>query len=113
MKELLSEGKTIVAEDYIGTGLAWGITKGASGDWLEQINRYLIRSDLPILIDGERAKKAVEEGHIHETEDKLMLRAKQVHLDLAKKYSWQVIKLQPEKEDTAHLVWETVKEFFA
>lgn len=112
LKSHLTNGKTVIAEDYIGTGIAWGITKGANEDWLEQINKYLIRSDLAILIDGERAVQAIEKGHIHETNDQLMKRARAVHLDLAKKHAWYTIQLQEKKEDTAKLVWETVKEFF-
>jgi len=112
LKEYLMAGKTVVAEDYIGTGIAWGVTKGANEDWLEEINKYLIRSDLTIMLDGERTIQAVEKGHIHETNDELMKRARHTHMDLAKKFAWHVIKMQPRKEDTAKLVWETIREFF-
>lgn len=112
LKSLLMNGKTIIAEDYIGTGIAWGITKGANEEWLEQINKYLLRSDMAILIDGERAVQAIEKVHIHETNDQLMRKARAAHLDLAKKYAWYIIKLQEQKEDTAKLVWGAVKEFF-
>jgi thymidylate kinase len=67
---------------------------------------------MAILLDGERTEQAIEENHIHETNDKLMKKSRQVHLELAKKYSWYTIKIQPKKEDTAKLVWEAVKEFF-
>lgn len=112
LKSMLMEGKTVVAEDYIGTGLAWGMAKGANEEWLEQINKYLLRSDLSILLDGERTVQAVEKGHIHETNEQLMRRARQAHTDLSKKYAWYPIKLQEKKEDTAKLIWEAVKEYF-
>jgi len=112
LKKMLMEGKTVIAEDYIGTGLAWGMAKGCDEDWLEQINRYLIRSDMAILIDGERTKQAIEKGHIHETDDNLMKKARKTHMYMAKKYAWYIIKLQEHKEDTAKLVWEGVKEYF-
>jgi thymidylate kinase len=112
LKQMLSEGKTVVAEDYIGTGIAWGMTKGANEEWLEQINRYLIRSDLAILIDGDQNKQAMEKTHIHERNDNLMKKARHAHLDLANKYAWYVIKLQEKKEQTAKLIWSAVKEFF-
>jgi len=112
LKKMLMEGKTIIAEDYIGTALAWGSAKGANEEWLEQINKYLLRSDMAILIDGERTKQAIEKDHIHETNDNLMRKARQAHLDVAKKYAWYIIKLQEKKEDTARLVWEGVKEYF-
>lgn len=112
LKKMLSEGKTVIAEDYIGTGIAWGVTKGANEEWLEQINKYLLRSDMAILIDGERSVHAIEDGHIHETNNNLMRRSREIHLELASKYAWYKIQLQPQKEDTAKLVWESVKEFF-
>lgn len=112
LKKLLAEGKTVIAEDYIGTGLAWGMTKGCDEEWLEQINRYLLRADMAILIDGERTKQAIEKGHIHETNDHLMQKARKSHMHLAKRYAWYVIKLQEKKEDTAKLVWESIKEYF-
>lgn len=112
LKKMLSEGKTVIAEDYIGTGISWGMTKGANEEWLEQINRYLLRSDLAILLDGEQNKQAMEKTHIHERNERLMKKARQAHLDLAKKYAWYIIKLQQKKEDTAKLVWAAVKEFF-
>lgn len=112
LKKMLMEGKTVIAEDYIGTGLAWGMAKGADEEWLENINKYLLRSDLAILIDGEREKMAIEKGHIHETNDVLMRRSRETHLYIANKYAWHLIKLQQRKEDTAKLVWETVTEYF-
>jgi len=112
LKKHLMDGKTVIAEDYIGTGIAWGITKGANEDWLEEINKYLLRPDLSILLEGERTIQAVEKGHIHETNDELMVRARKTHVSLAKKFAWHVIKMQERKQDTAKLVWETVKEFF-
>jgi len=112
LKSMLMEGKTIVAEDYIGTGIAWGIAKGSNEEWLEQINKYLFRSDLALLIDGERTKQAIEAKHIHETNNSLMKKSREAHLYCAKKYAWYIIKLQEKKLDTAKLVWESVKEFF-
>ncbi len=112
LKEMLMQGKTVIAEDYIGTALAWGSAKGANEEWLEQINKYLLRSDMAILIDGERTRQAIEKKHIHETNDNLMKKARKAHLELAKKYAWYIIKLQKKKEDTARLVWEGVKEYF-
>lgn len=112
LKAMLGEGKTVVAEDYIGTGIAWGMTKGANEEWLEQINRYLLRADLAILIDGDQNKEAMEQQHIHERNEILMKKSRKSHLDLAEKYAWHIIQLQQKKEDTAKLVWATVKEFF-
>lgn len=109
LKNWLGEGKIVVAEDYSGTGVAWGTVKGANTAWLEKMNKYLIKEDLAILIDGERKLTAVEKNHIHETDHEVMKRSRQVHLDLGEKYDWVKVPLQDKKEDTAVLIWDVVK----
>ena len=110
---MLNEGKTVVAEDYIGTGLVWGYVKGAKLKWLEEMNKYLIKEDLSIMLEGERALKAREALHIHETNDKLMHRSYEVHTELAEKYGWERISLEQEKEDTAAKIWKFVQDYFS
>jgi thymidylate kinase len=111
LKKWLEEGKIVVAEDYTGTGLAWGSLKGASLDWLVEINKHLLKEDLGILIEGQRAINAKEDGHIHETDDDLVEKCKTVLQDLAVKYDWQKVQLCEKKEDTAGKVWEVVEKF--
>jgi len=105
LKKMLAEGKTVVAEDYTGTGIAWGLTKGSDEAWLEAINSKLLKPNFSILIDGERARNAIEQGHIHETKDDLIQKSREIHLYLAKKYGWEIVPLQEKFEDTAKLVW--------
>jgi len=109
LKEWLAEGKIVVAEDYTGTGIAWGTVKGAKTEWLEVLNTYLVKEDLAILLDGERHISAMEEGHLHESNDGFMQRSRQVHLDLAERYEWTVVPVQESKEGTEALLWEAVQ----
>ncbi len=109
LKEWLAEGKIVVAEDYTGTGIAWGTVKGAKTEWLEQLNAPLQKEDLAILLDGERFIKATEEGHLHETNDDFMKRSRQIHLELGEKYGWVKVPVQPSKDDTENEVWAVVK----
>ncbi|MBU0981164.1 hypothetical protein KKC94_00560 [Patescibacteria group bacterium] len=108
LKGWLTEGKIVVAEDYVGTGIAWGTVKGASTHWLEEMNKYLVDEDLAILIDGERIESSMEEGHLHETNHEIMKRSRQVHLELAEKYDWTKIPLQPTAPETSELIWQVV-----
>lgn len=112
LSDWLSSGKIVVAEDYTGTGLVWGTTKGADTEWLISLNKYLRKEDLSILIDGERkgsALDSVEEGHLHETDVELMKRSRQVHLELAKRFDWTIVPLQDTKDATADLIWTLVE----
>ena len=99
LKKKLEQGYTAVAEDYVGTGLAWGNVKGASMDYLEKINKGLIREDLALLLDGKRFKKAKEKVHIHEQNEELIRKARNKFKQLTKKYNWIIINANQSKEN--------------
>ncbi len=109
LKDKLNQGINVVAEDYIGTGLAWGVTKGAPLAELEKQNQELIREDMAILLDGERFLDGKEKNHLHEQSDEWMTKNRQIHLDLAKKYGWQIINANQSKEDVADKIWQKIK----
>jgi thymidylate kinase len=108
LEKWLAEGKIVVAEDYVGTGIAWGTTKGCSTDWLENLNKHLLKEDLSILMDGERHVKATEAGHLHEEDHDLVDRCRAVHLELGEKYGWNKVSVQPSKDETFDLIWQQV-----
>lgn len=108
LQSWLDAGKIVVAEDYVGTGMAWGHAKGLDFEWLESINRFLIPEDLAILLDGSRATASIESGHLHEENHELIERCRESYLQLAKKYNWERVQLQPTKEQTFQLIWEKV-----
>lgn len=109
LREWLAEGRIVVAEDYTGTGIAWGTAKGAKIEWLETINEPLIKEDLAILLDGERFMQAAEKDHIHESNNEFMKRSRQIHLMLGERYGWIKIPVQSTKDEMEKLIWETVR----
>ncbi len=111
LQKFLDEGCIVIAEDYIGTGMAWGITKGLDKHWLECANKHLLKSDFSMMIEGERVIKAREKVHVHEQNDELMKRCEKVHSELANEYGWTRITLQEKKDDTAELIWNAVDDF--
>lgn len=111
LKELLEEECVVVAEDYIGTGIAWGMAKGLSEEWLTGLNKHLVKEDLSILIEGTRDVRAKEKTHVHEQNDILVEKCKQTHSYLGEKYGWKKINLQEKIENTAGLIFGIVDEF--
>lgn len=91
LQKILEKGNWVVAEDYIGTGIAWGLAEGAEHEWLSEINKFLIPADLEILLDGESFKTAREPGHYHEEDNDLLERARHAHLRLARSNNWPII----------------------
>jgi len=112
IRRKLASGISIVAEDYTGTGLAWGAAKGADLDWLENVNKFLEKPDLEILIDGERFLAGKEKVHLHESSDRLIAKARASFLKLGKKYDWQKVNANRSIETIANEIWEKVEPFF-
>jgi thymidylate kinase len=111
LQNKLDQGINIIAEDYIGTSLAWGLGTEIDINFLERINNHLIKEDLAILFDGERFENSIEKHHKHETNDNLFAKVKQIHLDLAKKYNWQIINANLSIEEINDILFEKIKDF--
>ncbi len=84
----LNSGINIVAEDYIGTGLAWGIGSGIDRALLTRMNNHLLAEDIVFLFQGDRFLDAKEENHAFETDDFLMEKVRLVHDELGKDFGW-------------------------
>ena len=109
LQHLLTTHDIVLAEDYTYTAIAWGSCKGLEQDWIESINSKLIKSDLQILLHGERSLETVEKGHIHENQHNLATKVADKLMDLAKKQDWQLIQRQPKIEQTQQLLLDLIK----
>lgn len=107
----LKAGLIVVAEDYKGTGLAWGLGAGVKESFLKSINSHLLPEDLVFLFDGERFKQAVENGHKHETDEDLMTKVRWAHLKLSEEYGWHKIQANQAIETIHEDIWEQTREF--
>jgi len=112
LKKKLDAGITIMAEDYTGTGLAWGSAKGADLSWLENVNKFLTKPDIEVLMDGERFLSGKEEQHIHESSDRLIGKAQTAFRKLAKKYDWKVVPANRPIQDVAEDIWTQIIPLF-
>lgn len=110
LKELLDGGKTVVAEDYVGTGLAWGIGAGVDEAYLREINKDLLKEDLAFLFEGERFRDATEAGHKHETDDTLTEKVREIHARLGKEFDWIKMNANNSIEHIHEKLFERVKE---
>ena len=87
----LDAGEWIVAEDYKGTGMAWGLTWGSDIEYLEEINKHTLEPDISILMHGHRFDTAIEKDHRNETEGERITICKNFHILLAHKYGWPAV----------------------
>lgn len=111
LKQMLTDGKIVIAEDYVGTGLAWGSAKGASLEWLIEMNKYLLKEDFAIYLKGKRNIQAKENNHIHESNDDLIEATEFIYDNLAHKFSWEKIHVKPSIGETADDIWALVDRY--
>lgn len=109
LRQYLQDGYIVVAEDYIGTSLAWGSAKGAALPWLENLNQHLVKEDLAILLNGTRSVDATEANHIHENNQTLITKVTDILKELAVAKGWKIVERQEEQSDTQKLIFDIVK----
>jgi len=83
----LDAGVCVLAEDYKGTGVAWGMVRGMSLEKMEELNSDQINPDLAILLDGPKRVERLQEEHPYDDEDE-WYRLRRVYLQLADRYGW-------------------------
>lgn len=104
-----SEKAPLVVEDYVGTGIAWGIGTGVDKDLLVTLNSTLLQPDVSILLDGEPFAGSQEVGHTHEENTVLMGKVRHIHLTLAQEFGWHVVYANQGVERVAAEIWNVVK----
>jgi len=110
LKEKLENGIMVIAEDYVGTGIAWGMGADIDKGFLEKINSHLLREDLAILFDGDRFMEGVEDGHKHETDDEFTNKVRNIHNDLGKEYGWTKINANDGIDSIHEKIWDLTQE---
>ncbi|MFC1678178.1 hypothetical protein ACFLZ9_00395 [Patescibacteria group bacterium] len=108
LEEKLNAGIYIIAEDYSGTGIAWGIGAGVDEKYLKHINSHLLKEDIAILFDGHRFTQAIENNHQHETNEYLIKTVRHAHLLLAQEYNWIKINANQSINQIHEQVWEKI-----
>ncbi len=112
LEKQLAAGEWIIAEDYTGTGLAWGWGAGAKLNFLEAINDGLLKPDLALWLDGQRFVSGIEQGHKHENNNQLMDKVRECHQQLAERYGWPRFDANQPIDNLNDQLWRAVQALF-
>lgn len=104
----LGQGVDYVAEDYWGTGVAWGMGAGVDKEFLLDLNRKFLREDLALLFVGKRFESGMEEDHLHEADAELTDKVERAHNELGKELGWKVVDANQSIEKVSVKVWKLV-----
>ncbi len=110
LRAWLSSGVTVLAEDYKGTGIVWGVTRGLGLEKMEELNKGFSEPDVAILIDGpRRLDLRTGEGHIYNTNEDEWYRARKTYLAMADRYGWIRVGGDAPILTVAGRIWTVVK----
>ena len=107
--EDLENGIDIVAEDYWGTGVAWGVGAGVDKDFLLELNKSFLKEDLALLLVGKRFETGIERNHKHETNEEFIERVDEIHRELGAEFGWKVLNANDTVEEVSIEIWKEVK----
>ncbi|OGE84073.1 MAG: hypothetical protein A2846_03140 [Candidatus Doudnabacteria bacterium RIFCSPHIGHO2_01_FULL_49_9] len=109
LKKELESGTDIVAEDYWGTGVAWGVGAGVDKEFLLDLNKRFNFEDLPMMLTGKRFESGVEKNHLHESDIEFTNKVEKVHRELAREFRWKKISANQDIDKVAAGIWSEVK----
>ena len=106
---LLKKGTHVIAEDYTGTGVCWGIGAVVDPLFMEEINSHLYKEDIAFLCTGNRFTDATEQSHVHETNDVLIEKVERVHASQGAVHHWIPINANESIETIHETLWQHIK----
>lgn len=108
MRGFLVNGMHVVAEDYTGTGIAWGMGAGVVKNFLIHINTHLYKEDVAILLDGDQFESGREAKHKHENDRILTSEVRHYHKVLAGEFGWTIVDANQGREAVHEKIWSIV-----
>ncbi len=104
----LNKGINIIAEDYVSTGMAWGICAGVEKKFLKSINGRLLKENLAFLFIGRRFTEGQEHNHRHESDKNLINRVGKILANLGRESGWIKINANLNKRKVHEQIWKKV-----
>jgi dTMP kinase len=107
----LAAGALVVCDRYRASSVAYGEAQGLDPEWLEDIQRFLPRPDITVLLDiaPETAAKRKATGRDRYERDLALLgRVRQSYLRQAREAGWIVIDAEQSKDAVGTAVQEAV-----
>lgn len=103
--DALNSHDVVIAEMYIGTGLAFGMVDGLDKKWLINLLRDIRTPDIYVILDGKQFDTGKEARHYIENDPIRTDSVRQNYLALAAEFGWHVVNAnRPHAEVTRDLL---------
>jgi dTMP kinase len=112
---LLARADFLIADRYIPSNLAYGVSKGLSLEWLLELDAGQPKADLVIVLDvpvrSSFARKS-RRRDIHEQDSILLARVNRSYKRLGKKLGWKTVNGSAPVDEVESGVWNVVQKRF-
>jgi thymidylate kinase len=109
LKEKIAKGIWIVAEDYIGSGIAWGMGQEMDKNLLYKLNSHLLKEDLGILFKGEPFPESLDKTNLHENNPILLAKVNQAFDEISRDFGWHTVEANQTKEVVQQELLDIIK----
>lgn len=104
LKERLDEGVVVIAENYVGMSVAYGLLAGVSKEWLVTINDLIVKPDISIVLQCDRVIDEAPQG-----EGKTLRELQQYYQELANEYAWYKVNGDQTMMEVHTEIWEIIR----
>ncbi len=103
----LKEGKIVIADRYIPSGIAYGSANNLELEWMLKIEKGLPVTDVVIVIDipVDTAHKRERAKDLYEADELFQERVRRAYLNLAEQFGWEVIDGKGSINEIAENIW--------
>jgi len=116
LRAWLAEGRAIVADRYIASGVAYGAAQGLAIDWMLALERGLPPADLTVLLDitpeVSLARKTTARD-AYEARTDLLARAREAYHTLAQGPGWLVVDAAADRDTVRARVLAALQQHLA
>jgi thymidylate kinase len=109
LKEKLDKGTWVIAEDYVGTGIAWGMVQEIDKNLLYQMNSHLLKENLGILFEGEPFIDNSAEKNAHEQSPATLAKVNEAFKEISRDFGWFTVNANRSKEEIQEELMNIIK----
>ena len=113
--ELIERADFVIADRYYPSNLAYGVARGLSLGWLQELDRGLPTASLVIVLDvpvpASFARKS-RGRDVHERNRQLLIRVRQTYRTIARMLDWKIVDATHPVERVHEAVWSIVRQRF-
>jgi dTMP kinase len=113
--KLTERADFVIADRYYPSNLAYGVARGLSLGWLQELDRGLPTANLVIVLDAPVPASFTRKSRgrdVHERDRQLLFRVRRTYRTIARMLNWKIVDATHSFEEVHEAVWSIVRQKF-